>query len=136
MVAAARGGCRRCSPASRWRSVAARLRARPAAAGLLVALVVARGRLVLDALADAGPRWAVEAARPSRPPGQDPRPAYLSLLESHVTARTPDGALRDRFAELADRGSSSATASAASDPPRPSCSARTWPPSSTGRPAG
>jgi hypothetical protein len=70
---------------------------------LVVALVVVTWALVLDSLADAGPSWEVDAAHPTRPPGQDPRTArYLSLLESHVTARTPDGALQDRIAALAD----------------------------------
>lgn len=75
----------------------------PLRLGLVVALVVATAALVLDALADPGPSWTVDVAHPARPPGQDARTArYLSLLESHLTARTPDGALRDRLASLAD----------------------------------
>jgi hypothetical protein len=54
-------------------------------------------------LADPGPSWTVEAVHPARPPGQDARTArYLSLLESHLTARTPDGTLQDRLGTLAD----------------------------------
>jgi hypothetical protein len=84
-------------------SVAADFEPDPLRLGLVVALVVATWGLVLDSLADAGPSWTVEAAHPARPPGQDARTARnLSLLENHVTARTPDGALRDRLAALAD----------------------------------
>lgn len=84
-------------------SVAADFDPDPLRLGLVVALVVATWGLVLDSLADPGPSWTVEAAHPARPPGQDARTARnLSLLESHVTARTPDGALRDRLAALAD----------------------------------
>ena len=75
----------------------------PLRLGLVVALVVATWALVVDALADPGPPWTVEAVHPARPPGQDARTARtLSLLESHVTARAPDGALRDRLATLAE----------------------------------
>ena len=75
----------------------------PLRLGLVVALVVATWALVLDALADPGPSWTVDAVHPARPPGQDARTArYLSLLESHLTARTPDGALQDRLGTLAD----------------------------------
>lgn len=71
--------------------------------GLVVALGVATWALLVESLADAGPSWTVEAVHPARPPGQDARTArYLSLLQSHVTARTPDGALQDRLAALVD----------------------------------
>jgi hypothetical protein len=85
-------------------SVAADFDPDPLRLGLVVALVVATWGLVLDSLADTGPSWTVEAAaHPARPPGQDARTARnLSLLENHVTARTADGALRDRLAALAD----------------------------------
>jgi hypothetical protein len=84
-------------------SVAADFDPDPLRLGLVVALVVATWGLVLDSLADTGPSWTVEAAHPARPPGQDARTARnLSLLENHVTARAPDGALRDRLAALAD----------------------------------
>ena len=75
----------------------------PLRLGFVVALVVATWSLLLDALADPGPSWTVEAVHPARPPGQDARTArYLSLLESHLTARTPDGTLQDRLGTLAD----------------------------------
>lgn len=71
--------------------------------GLLVALGFASLGLVLDALADTGPSWAVSAVRPPSLVGQDPRLArHLNLIESHLTARTPDGALQDRLTQLAD----------------------------------
>lgn len=71
--------------------------------GLLVALGFATLGLVLDALADTGPSWLVDPVRPATLTGQDPRMARdLSLLEGHITARTPDDALRDRLARLAD----------------------------------
>ncbi|MCW2844995.1 MAG: hypothetical protein JWN22_2911 [Nocardioides sp.] len=71
--------------------------------GLLVALGFATLGLVLDALADTGPSWAVDAVRPVSLTGQDPRTGRnLSLLEGHVTARVPDGALQDRLVQLAD----------------------------------
>ncbi|MCW2794134.1 MAG: hypothetical protein JWO76_3232 [Nocardioides sp.] len=71
--------------------------------GLLVALGFATLGLVLDALADTGPAWDVDAVRPPGLTGLDPRMARdLSLLESHVTARAPDAALQDRLTRLAD----------------------------------
>lgn len=71
--------------------------------GLLVALGFSMLGLVLDALADTGPTWAVDAVRAPTLIGRDPRLArHLSLLEGHVTARTPDGALQDRLGQLAD----------------------------------
>ena len=79
--------------------------------------MVATWGLVLESLADAGPSWTVEAVHPARPPGQDARTARnLSLLQSHVTARTPDGALQDRLAALWTSCSASATESAARTP--------------------
>ena len=49
----------------------------------------------VESLADAGPSSTVEAVHPARPPGQDARTArYLSLLQSHVTARTPTAPCR------------------------------------------
>lgn len=71
--------------------------------GLLVALGFAVLGLVLDSLADTGPSWEIDARRPVSLQGQDPRLArHLSVLEGHVTAATPDAALRDRLATLAD----------------------------------
>ena len=71
--------------------------------GLVVAVVMATWALAMDTLVDSGPSWDVDAVHPTRPPGQDARTArYVSLLESHVTARTPDGALADRLGALAD----------------------------------
>lgn len=71
--------------------------------GLLVALGFAVLGLVLDSLADTGPSWEVDPRRPVSLHGQDPRLArYLSILEGHVTTASPNAALRDRLAVLAD----------------------------------
>jgi hypothetical protein len=70
---------------------------------VLVALVVALVGLVLDSLPDVAPQWEVHTVRPATPPGQDPRTSVnLRILEGHLTSRTPDAALRDRLAQLAD----------------------------------
>lgn len=82
------------------------LRADPDAVrlGLLVATCVAVLGLLLDALSDGGVRWDVEVARPPVRERGDPRlAAYERLLEAHLAARSPDPALRDRLAALADR---------------------------------
>lgn len=70
---------------------------------LVVALAVAGAGLLLDALADSGASWHLDAARPVLPQGQDPATArYRSLLESHVASASPDAGVRDRFASLAE----------------------------------
>ncbi len=75
----------------------------PVRLGLLVALVMTTLGLLLDSLGDSGPSWDVVPVRTSGAQGQDPRTArYLSLLEAHATSRTPDAALRDRFATMVD----------------------------------
>jgi hypothetical protein len=71
---------------------------------LAVGLLVAAGSLVVDTVPPEPTGW--PRARPEglRAEGQDPRTAsYLRLLEGHRTAREPDGALRDRLGDLADR---------------------------------
>ncbi|MCW2798249.1 hypothetical protein [Nocardioides sp.] len=71
---------------------------------LLVALGVALVGLVLDSLPDVAPLWQVRAVRPSTPPGQDHRTSLnLRIIEGHLTGRTPDAALRDRLAALAEQ---------------------------------
>ena len=70
---------------------------------LLVATAVAVLGLVLDALSDGEPSWQIDVERPSVRDGGDARLArYVSLLEAHESARSPDPALRDRLGDLAD----------------------------------
>lgn len=76
----------------------------PLRLALLVALGVALVGLVLDSLPDVAPEWEVHVVRPATPPGQDHRTSLnLRILEGHLTARTPDSALRDRLGALADQ---------------------------------
>ncbi len=71
--------------------------------GLLVTLCVATAWLVWDSLGDSGPGWPAASNRATVPPGSDRRLAsYVRLLEGHLTADTPDRALRDRLAALCD----------------------------------
>lgn len=71
---------------------------------LLVALAMALLGLVQDALGDAGPSWGVDARRSFAPEGLDRTTArQLSMLESHLTSRTPDGVLAHRLSTLADQ---------------------------------
>jgi hypothetical protein len=71
---------------------------------LLVATCVGVLGLVLDTLSEGGPSWTVEVERPSVREGGDPRLArYVNLIEAHLTARSADGALRDRLATLTDQ---------------------------------
>lgn len=70
---------------------------------LLLSLGFAVALLLLDALADDAPAWRDEAVRPMTAAGSDQRlAAFVRLIESHLTAATPDGALRDRLAALCD----------------------------------
>jgi hypothetical protein len=60
--------------------------------------------LLLDALSDPAPAWDIEIDRPSVRDSGDPRLSrYVSLLDAHLAARTPDAALRDRLGALAER---------------------------------
>jgi hypothetical protein len=59
--------------------------------------------LLLDALNDDGPGWDDDPVRSMIVPGHDQRLAgYVRMLDSHLTARTPDAALRDRLRALCD----------------------------------
>jgi hypothetical protein len=70
---------------------------------LLVALAVAVTGLLLDSLGEGGPVWRVDSVGTRGPTGTDPHLAsYLRILESHLTARHADTALRDRLAALCD----------------------------------
>jgi len=74
---------------------------------LLVALLIAVGQLLSDALGTEEPvlrLWAVDVEDPLRPAGQDARLSYLvQVLAQHQVARHPDGRLVECLAELADR---------------------------------
>jgi hypothetical protein len=70
---------------------------------LVVALVVCAAALLVDSTPVEPAVWAVPAETESGLGRLDPRTAsYLRILESHLTARDVDGALRDRLRELAD----------------------------------
>jgi hypothetical protein len=76
----------------------------PVRLGLLVATCTALIGLVLDALNSAEPSWRVEVERPSVRDSGDPRLVrHVGLIEAHLSARTPDHALRDRLAVLTDQ---------------------------------
>lgn len=80
----------------------------PLALALVVALGVGVvGLLVLaagDPTARGAVRWGVHRAGGSGLTGRDTQfLAHLRVLESHLTARTPDGAVRDRLRTVADR---------------------------------
>ncbi|MGH3335557.1 MAG: hypothetical protein ACRDOZ_07030 [Nocardioides sp.] len=69
---------------------------------LLVALAVAVFGLLSDSLGE-GPVWRVEPMGTGGVTATDPHLAsYVRILESHLTARTADTALRDRLAALCD----------------------------------
>lgn len=71
--------------------------------GLLIVLGVALGGALCDVLVGESPHWDLDVARPMPTEGLDRRTArFLGLLESHLSARTPDHALPDRLLELAD----------------------------------
>jgi hypothetical protein len=70
---------------------------------LLVALVVAVTGLLSDSVGETGAHWRVEPMGGGSVIATDRHLAsYVRILESHLTARTPDGALRDRLATLCD----------------------------------
>lgn len=68
----------------------------------LLVLVCATGAsLLLDSSRDGGQPWPDHTSREVLPRGADPRlGAHVRLIEDHLTARTPDSALRDRLVEL------------------------------------
>ena len=70
---------------------------------LLVALGVAVTGLLSDSVGESGPAWRVEPMGSGSVTATDPHLAsYVRILESHLTARTADTALRDRLATLCD----------------------------------
>jgi len=78
--------------------------ARPWRLLLLVAVVTAVLALVNVAMVADGPDWSVETIASGSPPGQDTRLGmYTRVISGHLDARRLDPALRDRFADLADR---------------------------------
>jgi len=71
---------------------------------LVIALVVVACGLLVDAAAVEPAGWGSWTETESGLPRLDPRTAsYLRILESHVSARDADLALRGRLHELADR---------------------------------
>ncbi|MFL6001662.1 MAG: hypothetical protein ACJ72P_02535 [Nocardioides sp.] len=70
---------------------------------LLVALGVAVTGLLSDSVAESGPAWRIEPMSRGGATATDSHLAsYVRILESHLTARTADTALRDRLAALCD----------------------------------
>jgi hypothetical protein len=70
---------------------------------LLVTLAVAVMGLLSDSVGESGPAWRVEPMSTGGVTATDPHLAsYVRILESHLTARTADTALRDRLARLCD----------------------------------
>jgi hypothetical protein len=72
---------------------------------LVVALAVAVTGLLLDSLGstEGSPAWRVDPMSTRGATATDPHLAsYVRILESHLTARTADTALRDRLATLCD----------------------------------
>jgi hypothetical protein len=70
---------------------------------LLVALAVAVTGLLSDSLGESAPAWRVEPMGTGGVTATDPHLAsYVRILESHLTARTADTAMRDRLAALCD----------------------------------
>lgn len=70
---------------------------------LIVAVTAAALFVVWDGLADSGPPWSVAPVRPMNQPGNDQRLAgYVRMVESHLTAASPEPGLRNRLASLCD----------------------------------
>ena len=71
---------------------------------LLVAVSVFGAGLLRDSLDHESSPWIPPAAPSIVPPGSDARlAAYVRLIESMQTSRTPDGTLRDRLVRLSDQ---------------------------------
>jgi hypothetical protein len=76
----------------------------PLRLALLVGTYTALLGLVVDALAGEEPVWTVESEVPAVRAAGDPRLGrYVALLESHLSAKEDDRALRDRIGVLADQ---------------------------------
>ncbi|MBZ5737269.1 hypothetical protein [Nocardioides mangrovi] len=76
----------------------------PLRLALLVGTYTALVGLVVDALAGDEPVWTVESELHAVRAGGDPRLGrYVALLESHLSAKEDDRALRDRLGVLADQ---------------------------------
>ena len=76
----------------------------PARLVLLVLVSLAAASLFADAFGSDEGSWGVESTRWAAQPGRDHAfAAYVRLIESHLTVDVPDGVLRDRLAEVADR---------------------------------
>lgn len=70
---------------------------------LLAVLLVAAWWLLFDQLTPPPPRWASGPARAAVPSGQDLRTQrYLSVIENHLVAGTPDRSLATRLLVVAD----------------------------------
>ena len=70
---------------------------------LVVALAVAVTGLLVDSLAEGGSPWASDPVGSGSATATDPHLAsYVRVLESHLTARGADSALRQRLAALCD----------------------------------
>jgi hypothetical protein len=71
---------------------------------LVVALVVSAAGLLVDSTPVEPATWVGHAEREGGLGRLDPRTAsYLRILESHLSAREADGALRQRLRELTDQ---------------------------------
>jgi len=71
---------------------------------LVIALVVCASALLVDSTPVEPAVWAMHVDAESGLGRLDPRTAsYLRIMESHLTARDVDGALRDRLRTLADQ---------------------------------
>ena len=80
------------------------LEPQPLPLALVVLVGVVGLGLVVDGLAVDDQSWTVEMVHRATPQGQDPRFAlHLRTLESHLSAQTPEPALRDRLGDLAGR---------------------------------
>ena len=70
---------------------------------LVVALVAAVAGLLVDSAIDPPPQWHLEHTGRDDWRGHDQRTAfYVRMLESHLTARDNDPAVRDRLVRLAE----------------------------------
>jgi hypothetical protein len=77
---------------------------RPGRLLLLIAVVMAVLALANVSVVGDGPDWSVDSIQSVTPPGQDTRLGmYTRVISGHLDARQLDPALRDRFADLADR---------------------------------
>ena len=68
---------------------------------VLVLVCAAGVALLVDSVEESGLPWPERGGPEVVPPGADARLAsHVRLVEAHLTARTPDTALRDRLVEL------------------------------------